>query len=466
MHMHMHVHALSDPHSPWQVSKDSIVFSQGTSIVPVTSICDGKVPGSEYYTHVQSGCNGQVGPTLAFNWVKPPPDATCVLPANVTIGECSLAYPWSALFVIFLVAVAPLPPLLFAISMCTIIGYADRKVRRRKAEAASPTTDTRVTDQDTTIMGQWLDYKNNTKGYQLAYLLVWLGIAMHVMAVPVIFADAESGEVSEDTCIVRWIAVLVSSTLVILGITLRVGEEMDAEEREGHQDERSTTSAKKEKRRRLVFATVTFSNFLAVIACSVAALKFTENSPAMTNSSESAVVMVDGSFQELELRVTRCRTSTELTTAQFLGVYVPWGLMYLLGLGAHSARIMRKRIMKQRPFLSLYPTMVTLLLHSAVTLIMMQRAAPEAQTFSARTPIGMVLGWVTLVTEVALPIYQKYVRSQPGDDTLFEVYVESGGRISNYKEVSFSKLDKTAGKSHHLFISYRWKTSYDKARLL
>ena len=78
----------------------------------------------------------------------------------------------------------------------------------------------------------------------------------------------------------------------------------------------------------------------------------------------------------------------------------------------------------------------------------------------------MVLGWVTLVTEVALPIYQKYVRSQPGDDTLFEVYVESGGRISNYKEVSFSKLDKTAGKSHHLFISYRWKTSYDKARLL
>ena len=124
--------------------------------------------------------------------------------------------------------------------------------------------------------------------------------------------------------------------------------------------------------------------------------------------------------------------------------------------------------MKQRPFLSLYPTMVTLLLHSAVTLIMMQRAAPEAQTFSARTPIGMFLGWVTLVTEVALPIYQKYVRSQPGDDTLFEVYVESGGRISN-KEVSFSKLDKAAGeikKSHHLFISYRWKTSYDKARLL
>jgi hypothetical protein len=425
------------------VTKDRIIFSQGTSIVPVTSICDGKVPESEYYTHVQSGCNGLVGPTLTFKWVKLPPDGTCVLPANVTISECALACPWSAPFVILLVALAPLPILLFMISVVAYCLFMDQ---RRKTKVAPPTRDT------ASLMGQWNGYVRGTKGYQLAYLLVWLGIAAHTVAVPVVFADAESGAISEDTCIVRWIAVVVSSTLVILGITLRVGEEMAVEELEMAVEQRWP-------RQRLAFATASFFNFLAVIASSVAVLKFAENSPAVVNSNETAVVMVGGSFQELELRAMRCRSSTEFTSEQFHEVYVPLGLMYLLGLGAHTARIMSKRIMKQRALLNLRPTLVTLLLHSAIALIMVQHAAPEAQTFYARTPIGMVLGWVTLVTEVAYPIYQKYVRDQPSDDTLFEVV----GNVAK-REVSFSALKRP--KEHHLFISYKWKTSYDKVRSL
>ena len=81
-----------------QVSKDRIVFSQGTSTVPVTSQCAsyvGNVADPEYYTHVQtSGCSGQVGPTLTFEWVKPPPAGSCALPANVTVNDCSWSYPW------------------------------------------------------------------------------------------------------------------------------------------------------------------------------------------------------------------------------------------------------------------------------------------------------------------------------------------------------------------------------------
>jgi len=103
-----------------QVSKDRIVFSQsfsqGTSIVPVTSQCAsyvGNVADPEYYTHVQtSGCSGKVGATLAFEWVKPPPDGSCVLPANVTVGRCPWSYPLSAQFVLSLLIVAPLPGLL------------------------------------------------------------------------------------------------------------------------------------------------------------------------------------------------------------------------------------------------------------------------------------------------------------------------------------------------------------------
>ena len=51
--------------------------------------------GPEYYMHVQTtACNGQVGPTLTFEWVKPPPNGSCALPANVTVNDCSWSYPW------------------------------------------------------------------------------------------------------------------------------------------------------------------------------------------------------------------------------------------------------------------------------------------------------------------------------------------------------------------------------------
>ena len=50
---------------------------------------------SLYYMHVETtACNGQVGPTLTFEWVKPPPAGSCALPANVTVNDCSWSYPW------------------------------------------------------------------------------------------------------------------------------------------------------------------------------------------------------------------------------------------------------------------------------------------------------------------------------------------------------------------------------------
>ena len=69
-------------------------------------------------------------------------------------------------------------------------------------------------------------------GNVLAYLVVWLGIAAHTVCVPFLMADAESGEASEDACVARWIIVVASSAVVLLGITLRVGEEMAADQRE------------------------------------------------------------------------------------------------------------------------------------------------------------------------------------------------------------------------------------------
>lgn len=404
--------------------------------MPITSICDGNVPESEYYTHVQTGCDGLVGPTLSFAWVKPPPDGTCVLPANVTVDECSWSDPWSAPLVAFLFAVAPLPVLLILIALIVMDvqdGNVDCTATNKERRGKMGT--------DTSVMSRRLNL--------LAYLLVWLGIASHTVAVPFVHVTSESGEVSEDTCIARWIAVVVSSALVFLGITLRVGEEMAAEERDN-------STIIQRPRLRQAYATAAFLNFLAVIVSSVAVLTFTENSPATVNGSETVVVMVDDYFQEFALQVTRCRSTAELTAGQFWGVYAPWGLMHLLGLVVHCER------MRRGLRISRYPTLLTLLLHSVLAIVMMKETTPEAQTFFVRTLLGIALGWVTLVSEVVWPTYQKYVRRQPNDDTLFVVPKDDPGG----DEVRFSSMLNGSEKAHHLFISYKWKTSYDKVHSL
>jgi len=357
-----------------------------------------------------------------------------VLPANVTVDACFWSYPWSKPLVPFLFAVAPLPALLIIIALVAM-AY---KNKDREGKMGT----------DTSVVSLGLNL--------LAYLLVGLGIASHTVAVPFVHVSDESGEVSEDECIARWIAVVASSALVFFGITLRVGEEMAAEERAIVQ-----RAIIQRPRRRLAYVAAAFLNFLAVIVSSVAVLIFTENSPAMVvNGSETEVVMVDDYFQELDLRVTlrvtRCRSTAELTSEQSWGVYAPWVLMHLLGLVVHCER------MRRGLRISRYPTLFTLLLHSVVAIVMMKETKPDAQMFIVRTPIGIALGWFTLLSEVVWPRYQRYVRRQPNNDTLFVVRKDDPGG----EEVSFASLLNGSEKAHHLFISYKWKTSYDKVHSL
>lgn len=385
---------------------------------------------------MQSECNGQVGPTLSFKWVKSPPDGTCVLPANVTVSECSLAYPWSALFVILLVAVAPVPVVLL-LTVVVVMAFKDISKDRRRSS--------KFRDTCLNVMpfrSELVCYVQEWKFLMLAYLLLWLGVAAHAVAVPVLFADAESGEVTEDTCVGRSAVVVVASALVLLGVTVRVGEVMAAEESRYYHLEKWTCL-------RLAFTAVAFLNFLAVIASLVAVLGFTESSPVMVNRSETAVLLVAENLQELELRVTRCRsaTDTELSSLQFLLVYVPWGVMHLLGLAVHSFRITHSRhLIVVRGHLSLYPTLLTLLLHSLNSLIMMMHTAPEVQTFAIRAPIAVFLGWFTLFTEVGLPAYNQYVR-KTADEKLYVVpKVGKGGDTGGEEVRTPGKRPSTSSK--------------------
>lgn len=409
-------------------------------MVPDTSICDGDVADSEYYTHVQTGCSGQVGPTLTFEWVKSPPDGSCVLPANVTVSHCSWSYPWSDPFVYSLFAVAPLPGLVVLLGIVAMACIDKGATSQRMARANGWLTHGhgRMGNPEHGRMGNVL--------VVLAYLVVWLGIAAHTVCVPYLMADAASGEASEDTCVARWISVIGSSALVLLAISIRVGEEMAADQRENKRQKRP--------RLRLAYAAAATLNFFAVIANSVAVLTSTEtNSSVAVKSSQMEVVLVGDTFQELELQVTRCRSTTELPSDTFWTIFVPWGLMHVFGLMIHCERI--KRGLR----ISRFPTLVTLLLHSIIAIVMIKESEPNSLTFFVRTPAGIVLGWATLITEVVLPTYQKYMRRLPKPDTLF--VVESDG--TGCEEVRFSGLlNGSENKAHHLFISYKWKTSYDK----
>ena len=72
--------------------------------------------------------------------------------------------------------------------------------------------------------------------------------------------------------------------------------------------------------------------------------------------------------------------------------------------------------------------------------------------------IGIALGWTTLITEVVWPTYQKYMRRLPKPDTLFVVERDGTGG----EEVRFKGMLDGSEQKHHLFISYKWKTSFDK----
>ena len=209
--------------------------------MPVTSQCasyDGNVADPEYYTHVQtSGCSGQVGgqvgPTLAFEWVKPPPDDSCVLPANLTVDRCPWSYPWSAELVFSLLIVAPLPGLL--LFLLGIVAMACIRADKSSTRMVGAELTSIVSHVGRLLDGLGKDKDGQPDvrtGNLLAYLVVWLGIAAHTIVLPLVMVDAESGEVSEDACVARWITVVASSALMLVGITLRVGEEMAADQRE------------------------------------------------------------------------------------------------------------------------------------------------------------------------------------------------------------------------------------------
>jgi len=51
------------------------------------------------------------------------------------------------------------------------------------------------------------------------------------------------------------------------------------------------------------------------------------------------------------------------------------------------------------------------------------------------------------------------VRRLPKPDTLFHKYKSDG---TGGEEVRFKGMLDDSEKKHHLFISYKWKTSYDK----
>ena len=91
-------------------------------------------------------------------------------------------------------------------------------------------------------------------------------------------------------------------------------------------------------------------------------------------------------------------------------------------------------------------------------MLMLRDSEPEAMTFFARTPIGIALGWTTLITEVVWPTYVKYKRRLPNADTLFVVKSDGTEKVTD----KLSGLLNGSEKKHHLFISYRWKTSFDK----
>ena len=441
------------------MSKDRIVFSQGTSTVPVTSQCasyDGNVADPEYYTHVQtSGCSGQVGgqvgPTLAFEWVKPPPDDSCVLPANLTVDRCPWSYPWSAELVFSLLIVAPLPGLL--LFLLGIVAMACIRADKSSTRMVGAELTSIVSHVGRLLDGLGKDKDGQPDvrtGNLLAYLVVWLGIAAHTIVLPLVMVDAESGEVSEDACVARWITVVASSALMLVGITLRVGEEMAADQRENDKGKWCGL------RRAIAVAAVL--SFLAVITSSAAALTTTENdNPAAVNRTKTEVVSVGGRFPKLavELQVTRCRSTKDLTWPQFWTIFVPWGLMHILGLLVHCERIFRRGLRLNR-----FPSLLTLLLHFVFVMVTARDTEPEEMAFVVRTPIGIALGWTTLMTEVVWPTYQKYVRRLPNADTLF--VVESDGIADEKIAEKLSGLLNASKKEHHLFISYKWKTSFDK----
>ena len=388
--------------------------------------------------------------------MKPPPDGSCVLPANVTVDRCPWSYPWSAQLVFSLLIVAPLPVLLlFLLGIVAMACIGADKSSTRMVGAEPGTSILRLTSILSHVGRQLNDGLRKDKdgqpqmGNLLAYLVVWLGIAAHTIVLPFVMVDADSGEVSEDACVARWMTVVASSALVLVGISLRVGEEMAADQRENNQ--------KTWPRLRLAIAVAAVLNLLAVITSSAAALTTTENdNPAAVNRTETEVVSVGGRFPKLavELQLTRCRSTKELTWAQFWAIFVPWGLMHILGLLVHCERIFRRGLRVNR-----FPSLLTLLLHFVFVMVTARDTEPEAMTFFVRTSFGIALGWTTLITEVIWPTYVKYKRRLPNADTLF--VVKSDGTEGEKVTDRLSGL-LNGSKEHHLFISYKWKTSYDK----
>ena len=218
----------------------------------------------------------------------------------------------------------------------------------------------------------------------LLNVLVWFGAVMHMVAIPVTFVDANAGESTEGACIARAMVSFLAPAVVFLGVALRIDLGCEAQ-----------TAAERRKRSFLVAAqTLTFC--VSLVCCAVVSLA--ESGPVPSNWT--AVLIPDEQIQPAkhQVSVPACRKFADFSTEALIALYVPLLLLAVICLVGHS-------------WTSRYPTLGTLLLNLVVALV----CAPGwgvSQEFPTRATAGLLMGFVILGTEFALPELFRRVRQR------------------------------------------------------
>ena len=378
-------------------------------------------PSSDYYSFTHTGCDGTTGPAVSFVWAFDALDESCNwLPAHGTLQQCSWAHPWAAWHVVILVVLSSLPLIL--------LSFAAIRFRERFRQVVVATGDAQ---RQYTL---------------LAYLIASLGALIHSVATPLAFIDSNTGNATEGMCIARTVVSFLAPAVVFLGITLRILAEAKAREGKpgrlakyaGVQSSiEPTTTAK-------AFAAAQLFMFCAMVGSSAAVLSSVTGGPATiaTNLTKEIGLDEESRTVEVALTVQMCCSIREFSWQSRVALLVPLLAMFLLSFVGHLSR-------------GMHPSSGTLMLNLLITLLVVQ--FPTLDVFSTRAPIGLVIGWAALCSEVVHPVYKRW--NQQSDDREWRIF-DHGAPLE------MPNPRRSGEQGWHLFLSHKWSTAQDQVQSL
>ena len=108
----------------------------------------------------------------------------------------------------------------------------------------------------------------------------------------------------------------------------------------------------------------------------------------------------------------------------------------------------------QRPAIAIACTTQFMALASALLLVVQ---FPTLDVFSTRAPIGLVIGWAALCSEVVHPVYKRW--NQQSDDREWRIF-------HNGAPLEMPNPRRSGEQGWHLFLSHKWSTAQDQVQSL